>query len=189
LQLCCSHKQSDRPTLETISLNLQQIYDSLAASTSCDPDDGKELLNAIADHAYTAESIDQHFDVSHAQQQLPSIHQAILRSDVLAVQNMAAIRYSPLSGYVKTALLSPSLLLSNRRACLNISSSIIWAGVQLTNVKPYALACWLQVPAEYLSLCVCRACITIFQDPVMTTAICSLFNGGKMPSWQLQVIH
>jgi hypothetical protein len=101
LQLCCSHKQSDRPTLEAISLNLQQIYDSLAASTSCDPDDDTELLKAIADHAYTAESIDQHFDVSHVQQQLPSIHQAILRSDVLAVQNLAAIRYSPLSGYEK----------------------------------------------------------------------------------------
>ena len=108
---------------------------------------------------------------------------------------MAAIRYSPLSGYENTALMPPESftaayeLSQNRRACLNTSSSIIWAGVQLTNVKPYALACWLQVPAEYLSLCVCRACVTIFQDPVMTTVICSLFNGGKMPSWQLQVIH
>jgi hypothetical protein len=28
---------------------------------------------------------------------------------------------------------------------LNCTANVLWAGEQLVNVKPYALACWLQV--------------------------------------------
>lgn len=95
LQLCCSHDQSDRPTLETILLKLQQLHASLASCASTDADGEVSLLKALVEHEYTSDSIDHQVSISHVHQQLPPIHQAILRGDVLAVKSIAAMRYRP----------------------------------------------------------------------------------------------
>ena len=74
-------------------IKLKQLHDC-PAYTSCGDDHQVALLKALSEQLENySDSIDPfRYDIGHLQQQLPPIHQAILRCDVLAVQNMATIR-------------------------------------------------------------------------------------------------
>jgi hypothetical protein len=98
LQSCCSHQQFERPTLENIQIKLQQLHHSLA-NESCGGEDDAILLKALAEqHESSADCIDDPQQGSrHLHHKLPAIHQAVLRSDALSVQNIAKTRYSSFS--------------------------------------------------------------------------------------------
>jgi hypothetical protein len=78
-------------------IKLNQMHDS-PAYTSCGTDPQVALLKVLSEQLenYCHSKDPFHYDIGHIHQQLPPIHQAILRCDVLAVENMALIRYRSL---------------------------------------------------------------------------------------------
>jgi hypothetical protein len=77
-----------------VLIKLQQLSDSLA-NASCDADDDATLLKALAEQHECASDLVDHrqHGINQSDHQLHPIHQAILRCDALAVQNIAKTRY------------------------------------------------------------------------------------------------